>query len=114
MKRLTLAPQAQRDIDEALRASETGFGAGAANRYRRLIAAALRDLRRKPDRAGVRRIEGVAEVFAYHLRGARRSLPREVRVANPRHLIAFRFSGEAIEIVRFLHESMDLPAHLPE
>jgi plasmid stabilization system protein ParE len=35
-----------------------------------------------------------------------------VRIARPRHFVAFRVTPTAIEVLRILHDAMDLPVHL--
>lgn len=51
MRRLTVAPQAERDLHDILVYSEARFGPDAAERYRRLIDQALTELLRDPESA---------------------------------------------------------------
>ncbi|WP_425280711.1 hypothetical protein [Leucobacter insecticola] len=34
------------------------------------------------------------------------------RIAHPRHFVVYRQAGEVIEVVRILHEAMDVSARL--
>jgi toxin ParE1/3/4 len=113
MKSLRLAPRAQRDLDLLLFDSEARFGGLVAGRYRRLIAAAFRDLQSDPLRAGVRqRAELPDHIRLYHLRHSRRRLAAPDRIARPRHFVAFEVAPDALVILRILHDSMDLAALL--
>jgi toxin ParE1/3/4 len=107
---LRLSAAAERDLRVIFAASEDRFGPVVAERLRRLVSAALQDLRVDAARAGVREEDGGTRV--YHLRHSRRRLPRAWRIARPRHLLAFRIIGDRIVILRVLHDAMDLPAHL--
>lgn len=110
MRPLRLSIAAERDLTIIFADSEERFGAAAADRYRRLVSAALQDLRADADRAGVKRLESGARV--YHLRHGRRRLPPGRTVTRPRHLLAFRIVDDQIVILRVLHDAMDLPEHL--
>ena len=113
MRRLRVAPEAQRDIDGLLAFSEDRFGAAAADRYRNLIDTALRDLRADPDRPGVRAIDAFGrDLRSLHLNTLRSSAPAGQRVSRPRHLLVFRADDERLTLFRVLDDRMDLPAHL--
>jgi len=51
-------------------------------------------------------------IHAYHLRHSRLSMPAELRVKTPRHLLVYRFTNEEVQISRVLHDSMDIPPRL--
>jgi toxin ParE1/3/4 len=105
--RVTL--RAQADVTELLDFSRSHFGNEAAERYGELIDQALADLLANPLRAGVRRrIGSPSSLRLYHLRSSRGAGARVRRVARPRHYLVFRVSGEVLELVRVLHERMDL------
>jgi toxin ParE1/3/4 len=111
--RLRIAPAARRDLERIFQESEEGFGARVADRYRRLVSAALRDLGADPERLGVRHREGLPEdVRLYHLRHSR-GRDRD-RIARPRHFLMLRRVGSDVVLVRVLHDAMDLPRHLDE
>jgi toxin ParE1/3/4 len=115
VRKLQLALRAQRDLQQILRDSEARFGTIVAGRYRRLIAAGLRDLREDPRRPGVQdRRDLPGEVRVYHLRHSRRHGPSTDRVARPRHFLIFRETADGLVVIRVLHDAMNLPSHLAE
>jgi toxin ParE1/3/4 len=111
MRRLFVAPRAQRDIDATLADSATRHGRNTANRYRRLIALAIEALHEDPDRPAARHAE-IGDLRLYALRVATRQLGASELVRSPPHVVVFRFNDQTVEIVRLLHEAMDLPSHL--
>ena len=116
MFHLTLAPSAERDIENILAWSHERFGAEARKRYEKLIVRALLDLVDDPERLGSnRRPELAVDARTYHLVHSReRAGSERGRVHRPRHLLLYRTRGETLEIARVLHDSMDLERHLPE
>ena len=112
MRPLTLSVAATRDLNVILYASAEQFGEAVANRYRRLISAALRDLRADDTRPGVQLLSTGARL--YHLRHSRRRVTRGRIVSRPRHLLVFRIADGEIVVLRVLHDAMDLPAHLQD
>lgn len=111
MRKLLIAPRAQRDIDTALHDSAERHGLNAARRYRRLITLTIQALQKRPDRPAARLI-GVGDLRLYALRTAGRQLDLREPVRAPSHIVVFRFDEERVDIVRLLHEAMDLPRHL--
>ncbi len=115
MRRLFVAPQAERDIDELIFESLTRFGSSAADRYRRLLSQALNDLKLDPERMGGFVHADFPPLFRrYHLRYSRARTPLEERVGRPRHFIVYSYDDEALTIIPVLHDSMDLAKHLEE
>lgn len=112
MRRTKIAPLARVDAAAIIHHSLERFGPAAARRYRRLIQQAYADVAQAPERPGSRPFPGGLRL--YPLRLAARRLPAEDRVRMPSHLIAYRFDEELVEIVRVLHEAMDLPRRLAE
>ena len=113
MNELRVAGRAARDIDEILERSEADFGAVAADRYRRLLDVALQLLKSDPARAGVRTDADLPSgVRLFHLRIARNRLAAVDRVGRPRHFLVFRIRPGLIEVLRVLHDTMDLARHL--
>ena len=111
-----LAPAAEADLAEILAWSAEAFGDAARLRYAALIVRAIEDLAADPARAGVEeRPEIAAKAQTYHLAHSRNRVPAAVgRVITLRHFLIFRLRGDsAVEIVRVLHDSMDLARHLP-
>jgi toxin ParE1/3/4 len=81
-----------------------------------LIRQAFADLLDDPARSGVR-TEPVlqAELGVYHLRHSRERAAAGGRVGSPRHYVVFRVvNGDELEIVRLLHDAMDLPSQLAD
>jgi len=105
--RLTAAAQA--DIVEVLRWTTAQFGKAQAHRYADTISAALTDLCAGPTLAGAVNRDDILEgIFTLHV--ARKS-------RKGRHLILFRVrhtpDGNVVEVLRLLHDAMDLERHLP-
>ena len=114
--KMILAPAAEADLAEILAWSAEAFGDAARRRYAALIVQAIGDLAADPARAGAKtRPEIAADVHTYHLAHSRNRVPPDAgRVITPRHFLIFRLrGGSALEIVRVLHDSMDLAGHLP-
>lgn len=111
MRRLFVAPRAQWDIDDTLTESATRHGRNAARRYRRLITLAIEALHEQPDRPSAHSAD-IDDLRLYALRTATRQLGAHELVRSPSHVVVFRFDDQRVEIVRLLHEAMDLPHHL--
>ena len=114
MRELRLTSDAARDVDDILASSEDRFGLRIAEAYRGLLVTAFQDLLRDPSRPGVASRAGMLPgILLYHLRHSRsRAAEGRVRIARPRHVMAFRVTPTAIEVLRILHDAMDLPMHL--
>jgi len=70
-------------------------------------------IRSDPERVGVQTHLGPKPgLRLYHLRLARLRLPAPNRIARPRHVLVFRSDGEVVDVVRILHDTMDLPRHM--
>ncbi|MDO8296772.1 MAG: type II toxin-antitoxin system RelE/ParE family toxin [Caulobacter sp.] len=108
-----MARHAQRDIDRILWTSADRHGPRAADRYRRLIARSLTDLRHDPARPSSRSA-AFADLRLYALRVAARSLAPADKVRAAVHVVVYRFDDRQVEIVRVLHEAMDLPRWLEQ
>lgn len=104
--RVWLTAAAEQDVLDIVLWTADHFGVEQARRYRATIFAALRDLGGGPDTMGTReRAELGRNLRTLHV--ARRG-------RRGRHVILFTAVDEArIEIVRILHDSMDLARHLP-
>lgn len=110
-----LTERAQADIDACLDWSLSEFGSAALLRYQRLIKAAIRDVAKDPLRHGSRELVMPDDVYRlYHLRFSRTSASEPgPPVRTPRHFLAFRvIGGDMVEIVRLLHDSMDIENRL--
>jgi toxin ParE1/3/4 len=114
---LRLSALAQRDIAALLEWSREQFGEKGRVRYEALLRQAVVDVAADPERMGThQRPELAASVRTYHLRYSRDRVKRSHgQVRSPRHLLAYRIvESGMIEIVRVLHDAMDLDRHLPE
>lgn len=112
VKRIRIAAHAARDIDHLIADSRERFGPAAAERYRRLIGVALRNLAADPARSGVIQRGDIQQGLSfYHLRHSRRRDFR-ARVGRPRHFLVFRLLEDALEVIRVLHDAMNLESHL--
>jgi toxin ParE1/3/4 len=114
MANVRLTKSAESDIEDVLLRSRLTFGADAQSRYERLLAAAFDlislDPRRLRPRAEVR--QGLS---VFHLALARARARKDgPTVGDPRYLLVCRFvEPDTIEVVRVLHDAMDLARHLP-
>lgn len=101
-----LAGAAQRDFEDIVAWTLEEWGARQARTYAATIRAALRALRDGPSVAGVRPEIGKAVHTLHVARGGRKGW----------HFVVFR-SREAtklIEVLRILHDAMDMPRHVDE
>ena len=88
------------------------FGELISVKYDRLMEAALADLLAEPTRLGVRHHPAMPlGVFVYHLRFSRKK-PTRAGVEKPRHFFVFRVDEDTLTVVRVLHDSIDLAAHV--
>ena len=113
MKRYRLSGPAKADIAAILQTSERNFGADARVRYRALVSAALRRIASDPEgHATVARDDLVVGLRSYHIRHSRDDSV-EAPVAHPVHVIFYRqLEPDLVEIVRVLHDRMDVGRHL--
>lgn len=107
---IRLAAAAERDYREILRWTVENFGRGQAKTYARTLSSALHDLTLGPSIAGVRLRDDIGPgIHTLHV--ARKG-------RKGRHFVVFRIdpvhSEHTIDVLRLLHDSMDLPRHLPE
>ncbi len=105
--RLTAAAQA--DFTEILRWTDRQFGKAQAHRYADTISAALDDLAAGPAVAGSKKRDDIQPgIVSLHV--ARNS-------RKGRHFVMFRVGrtpqGDVIDVLRILHDAMDLERHLP-
>ncbi len=101
-----LSPEAEQDFVDIVRWTAEQFGPGQARSYRDILLAAIDELSRGPEPVLSRpREEILPGVRTLHVsRAGRRS----------RHFLMYRTSADGmIDLLRILHDSMDLPRHLP-
>ncbi len=102
-----LAGRAEERIGAILFESARRWGIDAADRYNRLIIAAMTAIGDSPALPGSRDIPKLAGVRTFHLRSARRLVIHEHRVAEPRHLIIYRVAPDGVvEILSLVHDRM--------
>lgn len=106
MRRLVVTETAERDLASVLAHTQEHWGTKQRQRYRGLIEAAFRDLARDPLAPPSRPRDDIRPgIRTFHI--ARHGQPA-------RHLIVYRLgSGGEVEIVRVLHDVMELPRHVP-
>jgi len=108
--RVRLTSAAVADLEQIGRWTEQRFGSRQAEVYKAVVEAALQDLAEGgPGGPGTRRRDDIRSgISALHVRRSRR---------GGRHIVVFRVDqgadGEAIEVLRVLHDAMDLRRHLP-
>lgn len=109
---ISLAPAARADIIDILDWSAQNFGAKVREGYEALIVAAFDLIREDPSVLGSRERADLAEgLRTLHLRACRNEVsPAVRRIASPRHFVVYRHVGEVVQVVRLLHESMDVTA----
>ncbi|WP_206476473.1 type II toxin-antitoxin system RelE/ParE family toxin [Microbacterium sp. KRD172] len=109
---LFLAPAARADIVDALEWSVKNFGDTVRDGYEALIIAAINLIRDDPTVLGSRERDDLATgLRTLHLRACRDEVsPAVRRIASPRHFVVYRQVGKVIQVVRLLHEAMDIPA----
>ena len=103
---LRLSHAAERDIEDVLLWTYSEFGESQYERYKAIIAERLEELANNPDHPLAKtRPEIHTDARTMHL----------ARVGvNARHFFLFRVIGDdVVEVGRLLHDSMDLPEHLP-
>lgn len=105
--RLTAAAEA--DLEEILRWTVDQFGEAQARIYAETVSAALNDLAAGPTAVGGKKRDDILKgLFTLHV--ARKG-------RNGRHFVMFRVGRapdrNVIEVLRLLHDAMDLQRHLP-
>ncbi len=102
-----LAAPAELDVMEIMRWTVENFGTRQAVRYRGLILAAIAMLRDGPSVPGARQRPEIGEgIFTLNIgRGGKVG----------RHFLLYRTGeGQVIEILRILHQGMDVKRHVPD
>jgi toxin ParE1/3/4 len=103
MTKLRIARQAWADIEDVMTYTQERFGVSKRVEYEDLIDEALRAIAEEPSR-GSSRASARAGTFAYHIGQPGR---------RARHVLFYRLEPEGIvEVIRFLHDSMDFERHL--
>ena len=105
MARVIRSPQAKRDITDVLAYTRERWGNAQAQQYRQLITDALKAIAADP-RCGTQRYTIRQGMWGYHIKRPG---------GNARHIFFYRVGQDGtVEIVRFLHDSMDFNRQLRE
>ena len=104
-----LSAVAEADFQDILRWTLDHFGEAQTRAYAETLSAALEALTAGPTVIGAKARDDIAKgLFTLHV--ARRG-------RKGRHFVMFRIGHdrgrEVIEVLRLLHDAMDLPRHLP-
>ena len=104
--RVRLGVLADDDLDDILLASIAKFGATQARAYEQLVIDALSDLEAGPMVLGSTQRDDIGPGF--------RTLHVSRRGRRGRHVLLYRTAGSRIiEVVRILHDRMNIVQHLP-
>jgi toxin ParE1/3/4 len=105
--RVRLTTAAETDFRDILQWTAEHFGEAQARAYAETLSMALAALAAGPTAIGAKPRNDIAKgMFSFHVTRTGR---------KGRHFVIFRVAGEqdaAIEVLRLLHDSMDLPRHL--
>lgn len=116
MPQYRISNAARADIVDILTISRMQFGDQARQRYQALILAALQAIADTPYRIGSHERDELAQgLRSYHLIYSRQQAsPPHGMVKSPRHIVFYRVvSDDVIEVVRLLHDAMEVQLHLP-
>jgi toxin ParE1/3/4 len=91
-----LTPAAQADLEDIWRYSVQQWSFAQAERYIRAISDACEDLA-----SGAQKGQDAGDIRAGY---------RKLKVGS--HILFFRWAGDTIDIVRILHQRMDIPNRL--
>ena len=104
--RVRLGAEAELDFANILSWTAENFGTRQSRLYRQTLVQAIRELADGPDVPG--------SLARDEIRRGYRTLHVARHGRRGRHLLLYRTAaGRIIEIVRILHDSMDLQRHLP-
>jgi len=105
---MSLTRGARQDIRGILAYTLRTFGTLQFGRYRDLIARCVRLIQLDPVHPASKSLDGVAPgLRTLHLRHA------AAGATSGRHVLVYVTRGNDIFVLRVLHDSMDLPRHLP-
>ena len=106
---MRLTASAERDFREILQWTVLQFGATQARRYAETLAGAMVELGGGPTVLGVKARDDIASgLFTLHV---------ALNGRRGRHFVMFRLDHtegkRVVEVLRLLHDAMDLPRHRP-
>lgn len=103
-----LSAAARNDFDEIIDWTVDQFGEAQATAYARALTALVGDLDEGPSQPDVKERPEIGKgTFTLHITR---------RGRKGRHFVVFRVVDQrtkTLEVLRFLHDAMDLPRHLP-
>ena len=113
MPQFRFSQSADRDMENIQKWTVQQFGEKMWLRYKELLTRSFLDLIADPRRRGTELLSGLGNnTFLYHIRHSRNRIKRGIK--KPRHFLLYRrTSDETLEIIRVLHDSMDLLLHFP-
>ncbi|MFN3752360.1 MAG: type II toxin-antitoxin system RelE/ParE family toxin [Thiobacillus sp.] len=104
--RVRLAAQAEKDLLDIAAWTAERFGSRQAAHYAETVTQAIEALHDGPDILGAKARDDIAPGI--------RTLHVARQGRKGRHFVMFRVAqGRVIEVLRLLHDSMDLPRHWP-
>ena len=104
--RIRLSDQAERDLIAISRWTAENFGHSQAEQYVETILQAIDDLIAGPETLGTKARDELAPGI--------RTLHTARHGRKARHFVVFRVADDQVlEVLRLLHDSMDLARHLP-
>lgn len=93
------------------------FGTAVRDGYQVLVRVTFASIARDPELAGSHKRSGLCHgLRTLHLRAFRDEVsPAARRIANPRHFVVYRQVDGVVEVVRLLHDAMNVSArHIPK
>ncbi|MDI9349255.1 MAG: type II toxin-antitoxin system RelE/ParE family toxin [Candidatus Symbiobacter sp.] len=110
---IVISPLARKDLAGIHNRTKQIWGKDAANRYSDLIDLGLKNLQNNPNQMGVRIEKEIKlNLYSYPLRNVNQK-PLAGKVKSPRHVIYYQISEpNVIQILRILHDKMDVGSHL--
>ena len=110
---LIYSPLFKDDLVSCMEWSLEFFGQKASDRYAKLIEISIQEISLNPELMGSRDFED--GVRLYHIRHSKEQAAIGGKtVKKPRHFIAYRAKESSLQLIRLLHESMDVSDHFGE
>ena len=100
-KKLNITPQARSDLKNIVKYTQKTWGSEQRLKYKKLFYDTLTKIAANPA-LGKPREELMSGYYSYHVG------------SQGRHYIFYRVGSDAVEVIRILHDSMDISQHFPE
>lgn len=109
-------PAARQDIKNTLKWSAENFGVAALERYKTLLAVAIKEIHADPQLLHSYEEPGLqAGIRLYPIRHSRkRAAVQDQIVGNPRHIVVYMTANGDTVIVRVLHDRMQIARRIEE